>query len=108
MTFEFKFPDVGEGIHEGEIVKWLVKEGDFVKEDQPLLEMQTDKAVVEIPSPKTGKVLKIKFRNGDNVKVGEVLILIEEKGGSTKDKGAVVGQLDEEATGKKEIQKISI
>src|SRR3989344_4508138 len=106
MAFAFKFPDVGEGIHEGEIVKWLVKEGDLVKEDQPLVEMQTDKAVVEIPSPKSGKVLKLNFKNGDTVKVGEVLILIEEKGGSTKDKGAVVGQLDEEKTENGFVEKI--
>ncbi len=108
MAFAFKFPDVGEGIHEGEIVRWLIKEGDFVKEDQPLVEMQTDKAVVEIPSPKTGKVLKLNFKNGDTVKVGEVLILIEEKEGSKKDKGSVVGQLDEEKSESELVEKISI
>ena len=112
MAFAFKFPDVGEGIHEGEIVKWLVKEGDFVKEDQPLVEMQTDKAVVEIPSPKSGKILKLNFKDGDTVNVGEVLVLIEEKllGKSLakEDKGAVVGQLDEETSGKKDAEKITI
>ncbi len=108
MVFAFKFPDVGEGIHEGEIVKWLVKAGDIIKEDQPLVEMQTDKAVVEIPSPKSGKVLKLNFKNGDTVKVGEVLILIEEKGGSSKESTGVVGQIDEEKTGTKAVEKISI
>ena len=49
--YEFKFPDVGEGIHEGTITKWLVKNGDTVKEDQPLVEMETAKAIVDIPSP---------------------------------------------------------
>ena len=108
MVFEFKFPDIGEGIYEGEIVKWLVKLGDIVKEDQLLVEMQTDKAVVEIPSPRAGKILKLNFKDGDTVKVGEVLVLIEEKEGFKKDKGAVVGQLDEEITEKKETEKIAI
>lgn len=108
MQFAFKFPDVGEGIHEGEIVKWLVKEGDVVKEDQPLVEMQTDKAVVEIPSPKSGKVLQLNFKNGDTVKVGEVLVLIEEKGGSSKTSTGVVGQIDEERKEKQTVEKISI
>ena len=59
MAFEFKFPDVGEGITEGTIVKWKVKEGDNVKADQILAEIETDKAVVEIPSPKKGTILKL-------------------------------------------------
>jgi pyruvate dehydrogenase E2 component (dihydrolipoamide acetyltransferase) len=78
MTYEFKFPDVGEGITEGEIVKWHVKEGDKVKQDQVLLEMETDKAVVEIPSPKSGTIVKIHHKEGDTVKVGEVLVTIDE------------------------------
>ena len=59
MSYEFKFPDIGEGLTEGEIVRWLVKEGDEVKEGQPLVEVETDKALAEIPSPRTGVVLKI-------------------------------------------------
>ena len=58
VAFEFKLPDIGEGIHEGEIVKWFVKAGDEVKEDDVLCEVQNDKSVVEIPSPVDGKVLK--------------------------------------------------
>lgn len=77
MSFEFKFPDVGEGIHEGKIVKWLVKEGDEVKVDQALAEVETDKAIVEIPSPKSGKVLKITHKEGDTIKVGEVLATLD-------------------------------
>ncbi len=59
MNFEFKLPDIGEGLVEGEIVKWFVKEGDTVAENQPLASVLTDKAEVEIPSPKSGKVLKL-------------------------------------------------
>src|SRR3989338_4149704 len=74
MATQFKFPDVGEGIHEGHIVSWLVKEEDLVKEDQVLVKVETDKAVVELPSPAAGKILKIYFKAGDIVKVGQVLV----------------------------------
>jgi pyruvate dehydrogenase E2 component (dihydrolipoamide acetyltransferase) len=80
MAKQFKFPDVGEGITEGEIVKWLVKEGDEVKADQSLAEVETDKAIVEMPSPYAGTVLKLHFREKDIVKVGQVLVTIGEKG----------------------------
>ncbi|MCY7776363.1 biotin/lipoyl-containing protein, partial [Bacillus licheniformis] len=61
MAFEFKLPDIGEGFHEGEIVKWFVTPNDEVNEDDVLAEVQNDKAVVEIPSPVKGKVLELKF-----------------------------------------------
>ncbi|MCS7198116.1 MAG: 2-oxo acid dehydrogenase subunit E2 [Candidatus Bipolaricaulota bacterium] len=80
MPFEFRLPDIGEGIHEGEIVKWLVKEGDFVREDQPMVEVMTDKATVEIPAPRAGKILKLHAQEGEVVKVGSVLVTIEEIG----------------------------
>lgn len=80
MAFEFKLPDIGEGVHEGEIVKWLVKEGDFVREDQPMVEVMTDKATVEIPAPRAGKILKLSAKEGEVVKVGSVLVIIEEIG----------------------------
>jgi pyruvate dehydrogenase E2 component (dihydrolipoamide acetyltransferase) len=80
MARQFRFPDVGEGITEGEIVRWLVKEGDEVEADQTLAEIETDKAVVEMPSPYRGKILKIHFREKDIVKVGEVLVTVGEKG----------------------------
>jgi len=80
MATDFRFPDVGEGIHEGKIVKWLVKEGDDVKNDQALVEVETDKAVVELPAPAAGKILKIFPREGDTVKVGEVIISIGGQG----------------------------
>jgi pyruvate dehydrogenase E2 component (dihydrolipoamide acetyltransferase) len=84
MPFEFKLPDIGEGVHEGEIVKWLIKEGDFVKEDQPMVEVMTDKATVEIPAPRAGKILKLNGKEGEVVKVGSVLVVIEEAGAAPK------------------------
>ena len=80
MAFEFKLPDIGEGIHEGEIVKWFFNEGDEVKEDDVLCEVQNDKAVVEIPSPVDGTVLEIKVAEGEVAIVGDVLIRIEAEG----------------------------
>jgi pyruvate dehydrogenase E2 component (dihydrolipoamide acetyltransferase) len=82
MAKEFIFPDVGEGITEGEIVRWLVKEGDEIKADQALAEIETDKAVVEMPSPYAGTVLKLHFKEKDLVKVGQALVTIGEKGES--------------------------
>jgi pyruvate dehydrogenase E2 component (dihydrolipoamide acetyltransferase) len=73
-------PDIGEGVAEGEVVKWLVKEGDEVKENQALVEVMTDKVNVEIPSPKRGTVLKLGAKEGEVIKVGQVLITIGEKG----------------------------
>ena len=80
MAYDFKFPDVGEGIHEGKIVKWLVKVGDDIKADQTLAEVETDKAVVEIPSPKAGKITQLYHKEGEVIKVGEILASIEEAG----------------------------
>jgi pyruvate dehydrogenase E2 component (dihydrolipoamide acetyltransferase) len=80
MAFEFKFPDIGEGLTEGEIVRWLVKEGDEIKEGQPLVEVETDKALAEIPSPKTGVILKIMAKEKEIVKVGQVIVIIGERG----------------------------
>ncbi len=85
MALEFKFPDVGEGIHEGKVVKILVKEGDIVKLDQPLLDMETDKAVVELPSPAAGRIVKVHHKEGDTVNVGEVLVTIAQEGESISD-----------------------
>ncbi|MCK0470591.1 dihydrolipoamide acetyltransferase family protein [Halalkalibacter sp. APA_J-10(15)] len=77
MAYQFKLPDIGEGIHEGEIVKWFVKAGDEIKEDDILLEVQNDKAVVEIPSPVDGKVLEVKVEEGTVSIVGDVLLTID-------------------------------
>ncbi|WP_374718886.1 dihydrolipoamide acetyltransferase family protein [Parageobacillus toebii] len=80
MAFEFKLPDIGEGIHEGEIVKWFVKPGDEVNEDDVLCEVQNDKAVVEIPSPVKGKVLEILVEEGTVATVGQTLITLDAPG----------------------------
>lgn len=77
MAYLFKLPDIGEGIHEGEILKWFVKPGDEVKEDDALAEVQNDKAVVEIPSPVNGKVLELNAEEGQTVEVGTVVVTLE-------------------------------
>ncbi|WP_320940581.1 dihydrolipoamide acetyltransferase family protein [Lysinibacillus capsici] len=80
MAFEFRLPDIGEGIHEGEIVKWFVKAGDTVKEDDILCEVQNDKAVVEIPSPVEGTVEEVLVGEGTVAVVGDVLIRLDAPG----------------------------
>src|SRR5688572_23497826 len=78
--FEFKLPDIGEGVTEGEIVNWLVKVGDGVKEDQDLVEVMTDKATVTIGAPKAGKVSELKGDVGDVIPVGQVLVVLDLNG----------------------------
>lgn len=78
--FTFRLPELGEGIHEGEIVKWHVQPGDSVEEDQVIMEVQNDKAVVEVPSPVTGKVVELKVTEGTVSVVGDPLIEFEVEG----------------------------
>jgi pyruvate/2-oxoglutarate dehydrogenase complex dihydrolipoamide acyltransferase (E2) component len=78
VPYEFKLPDLGEGLTEGEVARWLVAEGDEIAEDEPLVEIQTDKTTVEIPSPAAGKVARILVAEGDVVPVGTVLVVIGE------------------------------
>lgn len=80
MPYDFKLPDLGEGLTQGEIVAWKVKEGDVVKVDQPLLDVMTDKATVEIPSPRAGRIAKIHAAADSVVKVGEPLVTIDVEG----------------------------
>lgn len=77
MAFEFRLPDIGEGIHEGEIVKWFVKAGDTIEEDDILVEVQNDKAVVEIPSPVSGTVEEVLVEEGTVAVVGDILVRID-------------------------------
>ncbi|MGD9251170.1 MAG: dihydrolipoamide acetyltransferase family protein [Desulfobacterales bacterium] len=85
MAREFKLPDLGEGIHEGEIVEIFVKPGDAVKEGDPLLEVETDKAVTAIPSPFTGAVRTVMIKPGDTVRVGDVLVVFDGTSDKTTD-----------------------
>ncbi len=80
MAQSFKLPDLGEGLTEGEVARWLVSEGQEIAEDDPLVEIQTDKATVEIPSPYAGTVLKIVVGEGDVAPVGAVLVVIGDRG----------------------------
>ncbi|MGH3038000.1 MAG: dihydrolipoamide acetyltransferase family protein [Gaiellaceae bacterium] len=76
MAYEFKLPDLGEGVAEGEIARWLVEVGQVIDEDDPLVEVQTDKTTVEIPSPAGGKVARILVQEGELVPVGTPLVVI--------------------------------
>ena len=81
-TFEFKLPDLGEGVVEGEIVKWLVQPGDTVEEDQSVVELMTDKATVSVPAPRAGKVVSLHGKEGDIAKVHHPLLTMEIMGGA--------------------------
>lgn len=81
--FSFKLPDIGEGIQEGEIVRWLKAEGDAVNEDEPFVEVMTDKATVELTSPRKGSIAKLHFKEGDVAEVGQVIADIEDGGAGT-------------------------
>lgn len=85
MRFEFQFPDIGEGIHEGIITKWLVKEGDLIKEGDSVAEVETDKVTTEIPSPKTGKIVELRANNGDTIHVGDVFVVIDTDGAADEE-----------------------
>ncbi|MGJ9458576.1 dihydrolipoamide acetyltransferase family protein [Oceanobacillus sp. CF4.6] len=102
MAFNFKLPDIGEGIHEGEIVKWFVKEGDVVKEDDVLCEVQNDKSVVEIPSQVDGTVTKIHVEEGTVAIVGDTLISFDAEGYESDDEPA---EEKKEASAPKEEEK---
>ncbi|HEY7164213.1 MAG TPA: dihydrolipoamide acetyltransferase family protein [Candidatus Binatia bacterium] len=101
MANEFRLPDVGEGIAEAEIAKWLVHEGDSVKEDQELVEVETDKAIVKLPSPRHGTIAKLHGNEGDIIKVGQVLVSFADGEAPSappprkekKDMGTVVGTI---------------
>lgn len=85
MRYEFKLPDIGEGVIEGEVVRWLVKDGEAVAVDQPLVEVMTDKATVVIPSPKAGNVVELRGAEGGIVKVHDTLVVLEiGEGGSAE------------------------
>ncbi|RMF81711.1 MAG: 2-oxo acid dehydrogenase subunit E2, partial [Planctomycetota bacterium] len=92
--YEFVLPDLGEGVHEGQIVSVLVKPGEKIEEFQPMLEVETDKAAVEIPSPKSGVVHAVNVKAGDVVHVGDVMLVIDDgqAGGATSPSAATSKQ----------------
>src|SRR6266852_1791618 len=77
IMYEFKLADLGEGMHEAEVVQWLIKEGESTKLDQTIARVETDKAIVELPSPVAGRVSEIRIKDGQTAKVGEVLVVFE-------------------------------
>ena len=105
MKFEFKFPDIGEGLDEGVIMKWMVKEGDEVKEGDSVVEVETDKVTAEIPSPKTGKILELKADKGDTIHVGNVFIVIEVEGEASEEATDAPTPDPKENIGEKEVVK---
>jgi len=97
MVREFKLPDVGEGVAEGEIVSWLVEPGDTVEEDQPVAEVETDKAVVDVPAPVDGTVREILADEGEVVPVGEVIITFDVAGEESAAEADADAEADPEA-----------
>ena len=98
MAYQFKLPDIGEGIAEGEIVKWFVKPGDTINEDDTLLEVQNDKSVEEIPSPVTGTVKNVIVPEGTVANVGDVLVEIDAPGHEDNETSGDAGVAAKEQT----------
>ena len=101
----FKLPDLGEGLQEAEIREWHVSVGDEVKEDQPLVSVETDKAIVEIPSPRSGRIQKLNGKPGDILQVGDSLVEFKGKAGESADKGTVVGRVEVGAAQRERVQR---
>ena len=95
MAYKFKLPELGEGMAEGEIASWLVKEGDTVKEDDSLVEIQNDKSVEELPSPVSGTVKQIVAKEGDTVEIGDTLIVIDDGSPDTGDDAPAAPKAEE-------------
>lgn len=102
MSRQFTLPDLGEGLEEAEIVTWLVNEGDHVVANQPLVSVETDKAVVEIPSPWSGTIARRFGAKGDLVKVGSALVEFSE--GTEADAGTIVGEVERSAPAVRETE----
>src|SRR6266545_3336933 len=92
MARDFRFPSVGSGLAEGEVVRWLVAVGDRVERDQPLVEIETEKSVIEIPSPFAGVVLRRGADEGATIRVGEVLVVIGDEGEAPEEPDAAGGR----------------
>lgn len=92
MSNEFKLPDIGEGLAEGEIIKWLVSVGDAVEEDQPLVEVMTDKATVEIPSPRAGKIADLVANEGDVIEIGTTILVFADADGEATESAVTAAE----------------
>ncbi|WP_227375113.1 2-oxo acid dehydrogenase subunit E2 [Haladaptatus halobius] len=103
MVREFKLPDVGEGVAEGELVSWLVEEGDTVSEDQPVAEVETDKAIVEVPSPVNGSVRELRAEEGEVVPVGNVIITFNVEGEEADEPTTESAESDEPTESQEEV-----
>src|SRR6185503_5291344 len=88
MPAELKLPELGENVEKGDVVRVLVKAGDVIKKDQPIVELETDKATIEVPSDVDGTVADVKVKPGDRVKVGQVILTVETGGGAAEPKKA--------------------
>src|SRR5574337_27897 len=91
MATEFRLPELGENIASGDVLKVLVSPGDKISKDQPVVELETDKATIEVPAPASGTVTAVHVKEGQKLKVGGLIITIEESGGGkaeTKEKSA--------------------
>ncbi|UVI27658.1 dihydrolipoamide acetyltransferase family protein [Paenibacillus spongiae] len=102
--FEYKFPELGEGLHEGEIVKMLIKPGDSVTDDDIIMEVQNDKAIVEVPCPVNGKVLEVFAKDGQVCHVGDLVAIIEAEGDLPEQETTVASEEKAAAQGGAEIQ----
>jgi pyruvate/2-oxoglutarate dehydrogenase complex dihydrolipoamide acyltransferase (E2) component len=107
MAYELKLPDLGEGLTEGEIARWLVSEGQEVAEDDPLVEIQTDKTTVEIPSPAAGKVTQILVEEGQVVPVGTLLVVIGGDGAQAAPKPAAAPAPEQKGRATPLVRKIA-
>ncbi|WP_283678848.1 2-oxo acid dehydrogenase subunit E2 [Lentilactobacillus sp. Marseille-Q4993] len=97
MAYNFKLPELGEGMAEGEIATWLVKPGDVVKEDDPLVEIQNDKSVSELPSPVAGTIKEIQKQEGETAEIGDVLVVIDDGSADSGDSAPAEAPAKEEA-----------
>jgi pyruvate dehydrogenase E2 component (dihydrolipoyllysine-residue acetyltransferase) len=96
MSTEFKLPELGENITAGDVVRVLVKAGDKIEKDQPVLELETDKATIEVPSSVSGTIGEIKVKQGDKVKVGQTVLTVDD-GGAATGKGEATGKAEKSA-----------
>ena len=92
MATEFKLPELGENIESADVANVLVKEGDTVKKDQAIIEIETDKATIEVPSTVEGTITKLLVKSGDKVKVGSVVMVVDEGGSTAENRPEIKSQ----------------